>query len=1064
MRRNHVTRFICRWWMVLVVSGFIVGCSGESKSPDVGADDIGGVTDSGDVADESDVADASDVAEPSDVTDASDIAGDVWEPSEGFHKFVDEVEPLLAAECASCHMGDRFSFASIEVDEDGQPTGSRDNYDAFFSMISLDAPEESRLLAKIVPEADERWMPHGGGSLVDVGDETYETLLGWIELEKQERCPNCGLSAPRAWVGYIDQPAIHWGIRRQPERTDRGLRQDARIMLQPVDPQTMSPTGEAVDFLDGQFCGPDDWCDFGRIASNYAGDQLAFECRLDPDGERDWMELSWNICLAEIGEDGRAVNPRFLKDSEERHIGMSVARLNPFGLFDDDGTPLRGTWDRHVAQRKKNDLYPVYAPGDDRLVFSSRGRDPRTGIASTRTYHGFEHTNNIVSTRLDGSDGRTLYLNEGGTAESSTFLRNGNLTVHVWNLERMDRHLYIQTTADGMMELPVLFGRVQGPNMWGPIVELANGGLVGATGRRRGSVNLFQLFFADHTIGAGLEEGYDGFQIIDPDLDDEMDVHFAYCDDPPYGEHCSTSRFYADPSYSPDGRALITYNPERTFYASDVNKDLFWERYGGSEEAIEPYVPNLRVALMDMHGEVEELLTPAEGRSYRYPVWVGPRQPPMEQPRVTDESMETTELHIANFPIWLSMKERHEQNKATNFEFLQTIDAVRVLYKRLDGNACLNDDRPYRRTVWAGHDHPTHLGINNATGYVRLEVPQSQGGNAFGDVPLEDDGSVRLTVPAGRLLLFQGIDSDGHVVSQHSRVFALPPGHEIDTAVKETQYHQQCVSCHGTISNDEPYQGIEELGLLDGVMDFDTLAAANPPIDLTDEAVHEEMMTFLHQVRPMLDGDNSSQTDCTSCHGGDNPAGELTFDAEYSTTANAPKGRWAQAPLTNQAYLDYLDGIPDAEIVEGYNWSVTRDYLFDDSDYRDAFISDDDPYQPLGALSHWDPGYQALFLPMDDSSQLRYLTATPYPTAFGRGGRFSTTSFLLEVLSGQDLDPRQSFEGPDHTGYLDESELRRLMAVIDMGFPFMGSCTDRTVPEGPNAGEPWGDPVETDLK
>jgi hypothetical protein len=61
------------------------------------------------------------------------------------------------------------------------------------------------------------------------------------------------------------------------------------------------------------------------------------------------------------------------------------------------------------------------------------------------------------------------------------------------------------------------------------------------------------------------------------------------------------------------------------------------------------------------------------------------------------------------------MKERHDPNKANNFEFLQTIDAGRVLYKRLDGNACLNDGRPYRRTVWAGHDHPTHLGINNAT-------------------------------------------------------------------------------------------------------------------------------------------------------------------------------------------------------------------------------------------------------------------------------------------------------------------------------------------------------------
>jgi len=36
----------------------------------------------------------------------------------------------------------------------------------------------------------------------------------------------------------------------------------------------------------------------------------------------------------------------------------------------------------------------------------------------TRTYHGFEHTNNIISSDLTGGDRRTLYVNEGGTAQS----------------------------------------------------------------------------------------------------------------------------------------------------------------------------------------------------------------------------------------------------------------------------------------------------------------------------------------------------------------------------------------------------------------------------------------------------------------------------------------------------------------------------------------------------------------------------------------------------------------------------------------------------------------------
>ena len=55
------------------------------------------------------------------------------------------------------------------------------------------------------------------------------------------------------------------------------------------------------------------------------------------------------------------------------------------------------------------------------------------------------------------------------------------------------------------------------------------------------------------------------------------------------------------------------------------------------------------------------------------------------------------------------------------------------------------------------------------------------------------------------------------------------------------------------------------------------------------------------------------------------------------------------------------------------------------------------------------------------------------------------------------MDPTLTFAGPDHTGYLDEAEVRAIAAVIDVGFPFMAHCDDRLVPSGPHAGEPWGD-------
>jgi hypothetical protein len=46
---------------------------------------------------------------------------------------------------------------------------------------------------------------------------------------------------------------------------------------------------------------------------------------------------------------------------------------------------------------------------------------------------------------------------------------------------------------------------------------------------------------------------------------------------------------------------------------------------------------------------------------------------------------------------------------------------------------------------------------------------------------------------------------------------------------------------------------------------------------------------------------------------------------------------------------------------------------------------------------------------------------------------------------------------------LDDAELRLVMAIIDNGFPYTARCDDRTIPSGPNAGQPWGDPVETPI-
>ena len=975
--------------------------------------------------------------------DPTTTAYDLWR---------DEVQPAVAERCGSCHLGKRFAFASLEragaafTDDE-----TLANYRAFFPLLNLDAPEQSRIFAKTFPESDPRSMAHGGGALLDGADPLATTLLDWALAERDERCDDCGLAADRAFVAFVDSPSLHWAAERDPIRSDLILRHGARIMLQPIDPATLTPVGAPIDFLPESFCGPNGECDFGRIAANHAGTQLAFECRMPVDAEPvAWLDESWNLCLADIGPDGSAVNPRFLAPPEQRHQGWTVSRTTPFGITDASGWPVRSHWDLHFQIRRTNDLFPVYTPDDSRLVFSSRSADPRTGVMGTRTYHGFEHTNNIISTDLFGGARRTLYLNEGGVADSPTFLRNGNIAFHTWNLERMDRHLYVQSTADGMLELPVLFGRTQGPNMWGPLTQLANGGFIGMTGHRRGSVELFVPFFSDHTIGLGNDPAFPGFSILDQALADEIPNEFSYCQGAPNGANCSTSRYYADPSYSPDGRALISYTPERTYYTPD--SDTFYYDYGADVDAVRAYVPELRVAFIDARGGVQTLVSPPGGRSYRYPTYVARRQAPVQQQTVTDEGADWAEVHFADFRLWFAFREQPENVGPSLIQSLDAITSVRVLVKELAGNACTNDGHPYRRAVYDTHDHPTHLGINNSTGYTQLSVPESAGGDAFGNVPLAADGSVKLRVPAGELLLFQGVDADGHLVRQHTRVFALPPGHQIDTSVRRDQYSSQCATCHGSLDHSSgPLFG--DMDQHPAVFDFDTLAKAAAAVDLVDAATTRETLTFLDQLRPILDDR------CVGCHSGGVPAGELTLGSAYSDSANAPAGRWMESIRGD--YAAYLASLPAAEVVRGYDWSPARDFVLQDEPYRSTFIDQATPRQPLASLAPWDPAYQTLFLTENPGDRLYYLTAYEYAVNVGRGGDYARTSFLLEVLTGRDLDPRRDYSGPDHTNYLSEREVRMLIALIDNGFPYAARCADRVVPSGPNIGRPWGDSVAT---
>jgi hypothetical protein len=917
------------------------------------------------------------------------------------------------------------------------------NYQKFLDQISLDSPAASRLLAKM-----DGTIAHAGGVVAKAGDAIFDKTRAWIDEEKAARCADCGLTSATQLVAYVESPEINWAIADDPIRSDHGLRERARIKVRKLD-ASFHTTGDAFDFLPDSFCGADGRCDFRNLAVSNQGDRMAFDCRLSLDAA-DWVnDVRWNVCVAEIGPDGKAQNPRFLFGKDRRNFGSTVTRSDPFGVMS-GGLPLKGPYDMHFQTRRRRDGTPTFSPDGTRIYLSSMGKDPRTGGEATQAYHGSEHLAHIIAAKIDGSDVRLVYQNEGGAADQPFFLRNGNLALHTWNLERMDRHLYSQVAPDGSSDLPVLLGRVQGPNMWGRAVQLANGLVLGMTGRRRSAIENYVPFVADHTLGTGNDPSVQPMSILDTTVYEQVhDFPDGYCTAPPEGPSCVIDRYYADPSYLPDGRAFVAHNPEKTYVQR--GEDMWLGYAKDTVESMRPYVPHhLGISILDHTGKLERVLDPDAGKAITSPVWIGKRAAPRKIVWKSDESKKTADLHIAHVPIWFSFALDPSATKKNTP--IANIVALRVMVKELDDNACLNDARPYRYAVNNGsHDHPTHLGINNATGFTKLSFPTTAGGDAWGDVPLQSDGSVYVRVPAGKPLFFQGIDANGHVVVQRSRLFTLPPGtSRIDTSVRKEQYGAHCMSCHGSL-DDSAFKGLKQTSEIPFVpMDFDTLAASSAPVDAA--LAIQKKLTFKDTIRPILD------KKCVSCHSGAAPAGELSLESEYSKTGNFPAGKWATTP----GYADpaYMASVPADKRVPAYNYSLTWawDFREDEAPYKSQYAAQISSFAPLAELAPWDPAYQNLFV--NDGARFVYLGGYFTPN-FGRSDRMggvAQDSFLVEVLTGDDLDKTRAPGPTDHTKFVTEAEVRDIVSVIDVGFPYMARCDDKTIPSGPNAGKSWGEP------
>lgn len=314
----------------------------------------------------------------------------------------------------------------------------------------------------------------------------------------------------------------------------------------------------------------------------------------------------------------------------------------------------------------------------------------------------------------------------------------------------------------------------------------------------------------------------------------------------------------------------------------------------------------------------------------------------------------------------------------SRYNTVKTITALRVLEKITEDNACVDDIRYIKFTNnHLDGFHPSTLGAVDSTGFRHFKVPTALGGNSFGDIPLQSDDSVKIRIPAGKLIHLQGIDNQGQLVKLQSRVFSLPPGHAVDLGVKASQYHAQCGSCHGQIESGQSLSNAEDTANLAAVFDADTIANSMSSVNLMDASIQKVSLTFKDSIRPILDAK------CISCHSGESAAGELSLQKEYSVSGNYPKGTW-QSELQSTAINLFNSKIPLGNRVESLNFSVPWGYALDGdyADYLTAYSSQISSYQPLGSLAPWDSGYQNLF--RMQAGKFVYINGFDNSTSVGR--------------------------------------------------------------------------------
>jgi len=155
----------------------------------------------------------------------------------------------------------------------------------------------------------------------------------------------------------------------------------------------------------------------------------------------------------------------------------------------------------------------------------------------------------------------------------------------------------------------------------------------------------------------------------------------------------------------------------------------------------------------------------------------------------------------------------------------------------------------------------------------------SPGKQVLGTVPVAEDGSAYFEAPAGVPLSFQALDARGRAVQVMRSLTYLQPGETL-----------ACVGCHEP-RNEAP-------------LAHAPLALRRPPSPITPGPDGSSPLSYPILVQPLLD------RHCTSCHGADDPAGDVRLTGE-------PEGHFTasyNALTPHVSFPEWLGGLEFREL------------------------------------------------------------------------------------------------------------------------------------------------------